>query len=50
MMSGWQGEEQLFILSYPTGTQKLYMPPRDRSLKLNAAAQTMNSDVLLTMM
>ena len=43
-----------FILSYLTGTQKLYYMHRafkmaPRSLKLNAAAETMNSDVLLTM-
>ena len=43
-----------FILCYSSETQKLYMH-RDnskmapRSLKLNAAAQTMNSGVLLTM-
>ena len=53
-MSGWQGEEQLSFFSYLTGTQKLYMhrafKMAPRSLKLNAAAETVNSDVLLTMM
>ena len=43
-----------FIPCYSTGTQKLYihrafkMAPR--SPKLNAAAETLNSDVLLTIM
>ena len=64
-MSGWQGGEQRFLLdffaellhysvTYPSRTQNLYMhrafKMAPRSLKLNAAAETMNSDVLLTMM
>ena len=64
-MSGWQGGEQQFLLdffaeqsqyfaTYPSGTQNLYMhrafKMAPRSLKLNAAAETMNSDELLTMM
>ena len=43
-----------FILSYLTGTQKLYMhrafKMAPRFMRLNAAAETMNSDVLLTLM
>ena len=43
-----------FTLSYLTVTQKLYLHTAfnmaPRSLKLNAAAETMNSDVPLTMM
>ena len=64
-MSSWQGGEQQFLLdffaeqsyyfvTYPSRTQNVYMhgafKMAPRSLKPNAAAETMNSDVLLTMM
>jgi len=51
-ISGWQSEEELLI--FPITLERrsyIYIELQNgASLKLNAAVQTMNSDVLLAMM